>query len=82
MGSYRLVLKKEGHHDVIYPVHIGRGEHWDGRDELGIQRPVHMPKWGDIGEDECFVPGAGFGVVAIQMPCALTVVVECGWMIV
>ena len=60
MGSYRLVLKKEGHHDVIYPVHIGRGEHWDGRDELGIQRPVHMPKLGAIGEDECFVPGGWF----------------------
>ena len=25
MGSYRLRLRKEGHHEVLYPVHIGRG---------------------------------------------------------
>ena len=59
-GFHRLVLKKEGHHDVIYPVHIGRGEHWDGRDEQGVQRPVHLPKLGEVGADECVVPGGWF----------------------
>ena len=60
MGSYRLVLKKAGHHDVIYPVHIGRGEHWDGRDEHGIQRAVAIPKLGELLPSECFVPGGWF----------------------
>ena len=45
---------------MIYPVHIGRGEHWDGRDEKGVQRPVHIPKLGVIRADECFVPGCWF----------------------
>ncbi|MEC8278000.1 MAG: bifunctional serine/threonine-protein kinase/formylglycine-generating enzyme family protein, partial [Myxococcota bacterium] len=60
MGSYRLVLEKEGHHSVNYPVHIGRGEHWDGCDLHGFQRPVHLPKLGDLQAGECFVPGGWF----------------------
>ena len=60
MGSYRLVLKKAGHHDVIYPVHIGRGEHWDGRDEHGNQRAVSIPKLGELLPGECFVPSGWF----------------------
>jgi serine/threonine-protein kinase len=60
MGSYRIVLKKSGYHDVTYPVHVGRGEHCDGRDENGFQRPVHVPKQGELRSDECFVPGGWF----------------------
>ncbi len=29
-GSYRLRLRKGGHHELLYPVFIGRGHHWDG----------------------------------------------------
>ena len=60
MGSYRLILKKEGHHEVKYPVFIGRGEHWDGCDLHGFQRPVHLPKLGALHKNECFVPAGWF----------------------
>ena len=60
MGSYRLVLQKEGYHDVIYPVYIERGEHWDGLDPSGAQRPIVMPKLGSISADECYVPAGWF----------------------
>lgn len=60
MGSYRLLLKKEGHHDVIYPIYIGRGEHWDGRAEDGVQHAVHLPKIGALTAEECFVPAGWF----------------------
>ena len=45
MGSYRLVLSKEGYHDVIYPVYIGRGEHWDGCDDTGAQSRADSKTW-------------------------------------
>ena len=60
IGSYRLRLRKEGHHEVLYPVSIGRGEHWNGVDPTGIQRPVHLPKLGVLGENDCYVPGGWF----------------------
>ncbi|MEC8381073.1 MAG: bifunctional serine/threonine-protein kinase/formylglycine-generating enzyme family protein [Myxococcota bacterium] len=60
MGSYRFILSKKGHHDVVYPVHIARGQHWDGRDEAGIQRPIHIPRQGQIGPSECYVPAGWF----------------------
>ena len=30
IGSYRLIIRKNGFHDTIYPFQINRGEHWDG----------------------------------------------------
>lgn len=60
MGSYRLLLQKEGYRDVVYPVHIGRGEHWDGVDPSGVQRPVHIPKHGAIAQSACFIPAGWF----------------------
>jgi serine/threonine-protein kinase len=60
MGSYRVRLKKIGYHDVVYPVRIGRGEHWDGIDPFGLQQPVHMPKEGSIGVNESYVPAGWF----------------------
>ena len=55
MGSYRVRLIKKGFHEVYYPVHITRQEHWDGVDETGTQRIVRMPKKEDISSEECFV---------------------------
>lgn len=60
MGSYRLVLKKTGYHDVSYPIAIGRGQHWDGIDPTGTQRPIMMPKLGTLGSDDCYVPAGWF----------------------
>ena len=60
MGSYRLRLRKEGYHDVWYPISIGRGESWDGIDNNGIQRAIHMPKLGTLEWDDCYIPGGWF----------------------
>ena len=60
MGSYRLRLRKEGHHEVLYPVHIGRGEHWDGIDPSGVQQPIVLPKLGTLASDDCYVPAGWF----------------------
>lgn len=60
MGSYRLRLRKEGHHEVLYPVSIGRGEHWDGKDPSGIQQTIVLPKLGTLRPDDCYVPGGWF----------------------
>jgi formylglycine-generating enzyme required for sulfatase activity/serine/threonine protein kinase len=60
-GSYLLVLRAPGCHDVRYPVAIGRQEHWDPR-RPGEQAPhvVVLPPLASIGDDECYVPGGPF----------------------
>lgn len=60
MGSYRLRLRKEGYHEVRYPVFISRGEHWDGVDPRGVQRPIHLPKLGELAKNDCYVPAGWF----------------------
>lgn len=60
MGSYRLRLRKKGCHEVFYPVSIGRSEHWNCLDPFGNLKPIHIPKIGEIGENECFVPAGWF----------------------
>ena len=60
MGSYRIRLRKKGCHEVFYPVHIGRGEHWDGLDPDGIQQPIALPKLGCLDADDCYVPAGWF----------------------
>jgi eukaryotic-like serine/threonine-protein kinase len=61
MGSYRLRIRKEGFHEVLYPVSIGRGEHWDGV-HPGTKEsvPVWLPPLGSLGEDDCYVPAGWF----------------------
>lgn len=49
MGSYLCVLKSEGLSDTRYPVHIGRGQHWQGR--------VRLRKAEEIGDEFVYVPG-------------------------
>jgi serine/threonine-protein kinase len=61
MGSYVCVLRHAGREEVRYPVHVGRGEHWDAvapgeRDP----RPVHLPAPGDLGADDVYVPAGWF----------------------
>ncbi len=60
-GSYLCVIKREGFHDVSYPVLIGRQEHWDGvrageRDPF----PIELPPLGALEEDDCYVPAGWF----------------------
>jgi len=63
MGSYLCVLRKAGHADVGYPVHIARQQHWHsvppGADH---DLPVRLPHLGELGEDDCYVPAGWFQV--------------------
>ena len=60
MGAYRLRLLKDGHHEVIYPIDISRGRHWNGADPQGFQRAVHIPKIGTVPPSACFIPAGWF----------------------
>ncbi len=61
MGSYLMVIRKEGHSEVRYPVHIGRQEHWDGAPpEQREPFVVKLPKEGELGVRDCYVPGGWF----------------------
>jgi serine/threonine protein kinase/formylglycine-generating enzyme required for sulfatase activity len=60
-GSYLCVIKREGFHDVSYPVLIGRQEHWDGvRPGEGDPFPIELPPLGTLEEDDCYVPAGWF----------------------
>lgn len=61
MGSYLLLLRKEGYEDIRYPVHIRRQEHWHsiapGDD---TPYPIVLPKQGELSTNECYVPPGWF----------------------
>lgn len=61
MGSYLLVLRKEGHAEVRYPVNVGRQEHWHGAPP-GSREPftIRLPRNGELGIRDCYVPGGWF----------------------
>ena len=60
-GSYLVVLSAPGHHDTRYPVSIGRGERWDGvRPGSNRPYPVRLPREGELGPEDVFVPGGWF----------------------
>jgi serine/threonine-protein kinase len=56
-GSYRLRLRAPGRAEVLYPVLIERGVHWDGC-APGQQEPspVALPLAEEIGPEDCYVP--------------------------
>lgn len=61
MGSYLLKLRAPGRAVVHYPVHIGRGEHWDGIPPEGdAPHPVWLPRVEDLTDDLCYIPAGGF----------------------
>ena len=60
-GSYLLVLRAPGCHDVRYPIAIGRQEHWRAqRPGAAAPRPIVLPPLGSLGPDEVYVPGGPF----------------------
>jgi serine/threonine-protein kinase len=60
-GSYLLVLRAPGHHEVRYPVTIGRHEHWHPvRPGASATAAIVLPPVGTIGDDEVYVPGGHF----------------------
>ncbi|MBK9035751.1 MAG: SUMF1/EgtB/PvdO family nonheme iron enzyme [Myxococcales bacterium] len=61
-GSYLLILRAPGHHEVRYPVAIGRQEHWDPiRPGDAASTPVALPRLGELDDDEVFVAGGPYG---------------------
>ena len=60
-GSYLLILRAPGHHEVRYPIAIGRLEHWlPVRPGASEPEPIVLPPLGSIGDDEVYVPGGPF----------------------
>lgn len=60
-GSYLLKVNAPGHAEVLYPVYIGRGEHWDGvPPEGGEPFPIWLPPERGLGTAVCYVPAGWF----------------------
>jgi eukaryotic-like serine/threonine-protein kinase len=59
MGSYLFTLRAPNRHVTRYPVHIRRGEHWEGiSPDTTSTVPVYLPSQNEIEEDEIYVaPG-------------------------
>jgi serine/threonine-protein kinase len=56
-GSYRLRVRAPGRAEVLYPVLIERGEHWDGCPPGAAEPcPVWLPAADELGADDCYVP--------------------------
>jgi eukaryotic-like serine/threonine-protein kinase len=56
-GSYRLRITSPDRVDVLLPIAIERGGHWDGA--LPGERepsPIALPRVADLGPDDCYVP--------------------------
>jgi eukaryotic-like serine/threonine-protein kinase len=61
MGSYLCVLRSDGRPEVHYPVHIGRGAHWDGAPPGHHEaQAVRLPRATELHPDECYVPAGWF----------------------
>ena len=59
-GSYLLKISAAGHPEVLYPVSIGRQDHWTGRNPAGDVVPIVLPA--RLGPEECYVP-AGWAIL-------------------
>ncbi|HEY1546686.1 MAG TPA: bifunctional serine/threonine-protein kinase/formylglycine-generating enzyme family protein [Kofleriaceae bacterium] len=60
-GSYLLIVRAPGYHDVRYPIAIGRQEHWlPVRPGASEPEPIALPPLGSIDDDEIYVPGGPF----------------------
>jgi len=60
-GSYLLILRAPGHHEVRYPVAIGRQEHWSPvRPGEAGPTPVVLPRLDELEADEVFVAGGPY----------------------
>ena len=61
MGSHLLTLEYPGYELVKYPVFLERNEHWEGIPPGDILPcPVELPRRGQLGEGEIYVPGGWF----------------------
>ena len=56
-GRYLVELRAPGAAPVLYPVAIGRLEHWHGvAPGETAPRPIHLPRVGEIEPDQVYVP--------------------------
>ncbi len=61
MGSYVVVLHKEGYAPTRYPVRIERQAHWDGVPPGGSEPlPIRLLPEAEVGPDDCYVPAGWF----------------------
>ena len=60
-GSYLCKIQGPSRVEVLYPVFIERGQHWDGvPPEGGAPTPIYLPRHGELREDECYIPAGWF----------------------
>lgn len=61
MGRYVLRLRHEGYLDALYPIHIERQRHWDGRPGHRYPAiPVPLLEQGALDANACYVPAGWF----------------------
>ena len=61
MGSYQFVIRAPNRHVTRYPVHIRRGEHWQGiSPDTTSTVPIYLPSQNEVEEDEIYVPPGWF----------------------
>ena len=60
MGSYRIRLLKKGHQEVIYPISIGREEHWTGLNAKDEPAVIELPANGALSDSERYVAAGRF----------------------
>ena len=60
-GSWLLRVSHPDCEEVVYPVFLERGDHWDGvPPEGGDPEPVWLPPRGSLAPDDVYVPGGWF----------------------
>lgn len=60
-GNWVLRIHHPERMAVDYPVKIERGEHWDGvAPDEDVPTPIYLPKIGELGEAERYVPAGWF----------------------
>ena len=60
-GSYVLILRAPGHHDVRYPIAVGRHEHVVvQRPGASAPTPIVLPRLGTLDHDELYVAAGTF----------------------
>ncbi len=63
MGSWLLVLRAPGCHDVRYPVEIRRLHNWDGiRPDASTPTVIRLPRLGELAPEDIYVPPGWFRV--------------------
>jgi serine/threonine-protein kinase len=56
-GSYRLRIRAPGRAEIVYPLRIERGAHWQSIPPLESEpAPIELPFADELGPDDCYVP--------------------------